>query len=165
MNYTASSQPSAYYYMVRSDSAFATKGGTLKLSYETSGMTTDYTVTAYFDWDRDGIFESKHEFMNNASGTTEISVPKDAVTGRSRMRIRITENGMNGAEEDVMGMVYDNFMFVSEKQVSTAIAQVEDSHSSQSDAEKQRAYGIDGRQTNPQHHKGIYIQARQKRIK
>lgn len=165
MNYTASSQPSAYYYMVRSDSAFATKGGTLKLSYETKGMTTDYTVTAYFDWDRDGIFESKHEFMNNPSGTTEISVPKDAVTGRSRMRIRITENGMDGAEEDVMGMVYDNFMFVSEKQVNTAIAQVEDSHSSQSDAEKQRAYGIDGRQTNPQHHKGIYIQARQKRIK
>lgn len=165
MNYTASTQPSAYYYMVRSDSAFATKGGTLKLSYETRGMTTDYTVTAYFDWDRDGIFESKHEFMNNASGTTEISVPKDAVTGRSRMRIRITENGMDGAEEDVMGMVYDNFMFVSEKQVSTAIAQVQDSHSSQSDAEKQRAYGIDGRQTNPQHHKGIYIQARQKRIK
>lgn len=165
MNYTASSQPSAYYYMVRSDSAFATKGGTLKLSYETKGMTTNYTVTAYFDWDRDGIFESKHEFMNNAFGTTEISVPKDAVTGRSRMRIRITENGMDGAEEDVMGMVYDNFMFVSEKQVNTAIAQVEDSHSSQSDAEKQRAYGIDGRQTNPQHHKGIYIQARQKRIK
>lgn len=165
MNYTASSQPSAYYYMVRSDSAFATKGGTLKLSYETKGMTTDYTVTAYFDWDRDGIFESKHEFMNNVSGATEISVPKDAVTGRSRMRIRITENGMDGAEEDVMGMVYDNFMFVSEKQVNTAIAQVEDSHSNQSDAEKQRAYGIDGRQTNPQHHKGIYIQARQKRIK
>lgn len=165
MNYTATSQPSSYYCMVRNDSVSVVKNETFSLSYETSGMNSDYTVTVYFDWDRDGVFETKHEFMNAQAGTAEITVPQNAVTGRSRMRMRITENGMDGAEEDVAGMVYDFFVYTSEKQIDTSIDQISAESANINDVNMGRAYATDGRLTDPKKHKGVYIQARQKRIK
>lgn len=165
MNYTATSQPSSYYCMVRNDSVSVVKNGSFTLSYETSGMTSDYTVTAYFDWDRDGIFESKHEFMNAQTGTAEINVPKTAATGRSRMRVRITENGMDGAEDDVAGMVYDFFVYTRDNQTDTSINQNQVNRPNLSDANISRAYATDGRLTDLKNHKGVYIQASKKRIK
>ena len=89
LNYTASAQPGNYYNMVRTDSAEVLKGKTFNLKYEAEGMTSDYTVTAYFDWDKDGVFESRHEFLSEESGFAEIIVPAEAAEGKSRMRIRV----------------------------------------------------------------------------
>lgn len=163
LSYSASSQPSNYYNMVRSDSATVIQGSTLCLSYESSALSADQTVTAYFDWDKDGIFEEKHEFLNAASGTAEIAVPESAVCGRSRMRIRITDNGLEGADDDVNGIVYDFQIFVVKpKEEPTKIGNVYASSSTTSD---QKPYGLDGRPVSLKTHKGVYIQSNKKIIK
>lgn len=164
LNYTASAQPSNYYNMVRTDSAEVIKGKTFNLKYEAEGMTPDYTVTAYFDWDKDGVFESKHEFLNNKSGSAEITVPAEAAEGKSRMRIRVNDNGLDDADDDVNGATYDFQIFVTNAPTVTKVNDIVANNGTDAKASS-AAYGIDGRRVNPKTHKGAYIQNRQKKIK
>lgn len=164
LNYTASAQPSNYYNMVRTDSAEVIKGKTFILKYEAEGMTSDYTVTAYFDWDKDGVFESKHEFFNKKSGSEEITVPVEAAEGKSRMRIRVNDNGLDGADDDVNGATYDFQIFVTNDPTVTKVNDIVANNGTDATASS-AAYGIDGRRVNPKTHKGAYIQNRQKKIK
>ena len=161
LNYTASAQPSNYYNMVRTDSAEVIKGKAFNLKYEAEGMTSDYTVTAYFDWDKDGVFESKHEFLSDKSGYAEITVPAEAAEGKSRMRIRVNDNGLDDADDDVNGATYDFQIFVTNDPTVTKVNDIVANNGTASSA----AYGIDGRRVNPKTHKGAYIQNRQKKIK
>ena len=65
-------------------------------------------VYLYADWNRDGVFESATELTGNAREfTATINVPADAKTGQSRMRFRLTDNGLTGAEDDVNGQTWD----------------------------------------------------------
>lgn len=164
LNYTASAQPSNYYNMVRTDSAEVIKGKTFILKYEAEGMTSDYTVTAYFDWDKDGVFESEHEFLNNKGGSAEITVPAEAAEGKSRMRIRVNDNGLDGADDDVNGATYDFQIFVTNDPTVTKVNDIVANNGTDATASS-AAYGIDGRRVNPKTHKGAYIQNRQKKIK
>lgn len=164
LNYTASAQPSNYYNMVRTDSAEVIKGKTFNLKYEAEGMTSDYTVTAYFDWDKDGVFESKKEFFNNKSGSEEITVPAEATEGKSRMRIRVNDNGLDGADDDVNGATYDFQIFVTNDPTVTKVNDIVANNGTDATASS-AAYGIDGRRVNPKTHKGAYVQNRQKKIK
>ena len=164
LNYTASAQPGNYYNMVRTDSAEVIKGKTFNLKYEAEGMTSDYTVTAYFDWDKDGVFESKHEFLNNKSGSAEITVPAEAAEGKSRMRIRVNDNGLDDADDDVNGATYDFQIFVTNDPTVTKVNDIVANNGTDATASS-AAYGIDGRRVNPKTHKGTYIQNRQKKIK
>lgn len=164
LNYTASAQPSNYYNMVRTDSAEVIKGKTFILKYEAEGMTSDYTVTAYFDWDKDGVFESKHEFLSDKSGYAEITVPAEAAEGKSRMRIRVNDNGLDGADDDVNGATYDFQIFVTNDPTVTKVNDIVANNGTDATASS-TAYGIDGRRVNPKTHKGAYVQNRQKKIK
>lgn len=164
LNYTASAQPGNYYNMVRTDSAEVIKGKTFNLKYEAEGMTSDYTVTAYFDWDKDGVFESKHEFLNNKSGSAEITVPAEAAEGKSRMRIRVNDNGLDDADDDVNGATYDFQIFVTNDPTVTKVNNIVANNGTNATASS-AAYGIDGRRVNPKTHNGAYIQNRQKKIK
>ena len=164
LNYTASAQPSNYYNMVRTDSAEVIKGKTFILKYEAEGMTSDYTVTAYFDWDKDGVFESKQEFLSDKSGSAEITVPAEAAEGKSRMRIRVNDNGLDGADDDVNGATYDFQIFVTNDPTVTKVNDIVANNGTDATASS-AAYGIDGRRVNPKTHKGAYIQNRQKKIK
>lgn len=164
LNYTASAQPSNYYNMVRTDSAEVIKGKTFTLKYEAEGMTSDYTVTAYFDWDKDGVFESKHEFLSDKSGYAEITVPAEAAEGKSRMRIRVNDNGLDGADDDVNGATYDFQIFVTNDPTVTKVNDIVANNGTDATASS-AAYGIDGRRVNPKTHKGAYVQNRQKKIK
>ena len=164
LNYTASAQPGNYYNMVRTDSAEVIKGKTFNLKYEAEGMTSEYTVTAYFDWDKDGLFESKHEFLSNKSGSAEITVPAEAAEGKSRMRIRVNDNGLDGADDDVNGATYDFQIFVTNDPTVTKVNDIVANNGTDATASS-AAYGIDGRRVNPKTHKGAYIQNRQKKIK
>lgn len=164
LNYTASAQPSNYYNMVRTDSAEVIKGKTFILKYEAEGMTPDYTVTAYFDWDKDGVFESKQEFFNNKSGSEEITVPAEAAEGKSRIRIRVNDNGLDGADDDVNGATYDFQIFVTNDPTVTKVNDIVANNGTDATASS-AAYGIDGRRVNPKTHKGAYVQNRQKKIK
>lgn len=164
LNYTASAQPSNYYNMVRTDSAEVIKGKTFILKYEVEGMTSDYTVTAYFDWDKDGVFESKQDFQNNKSYAAEITVPAEAAEGKSRMRIRVNDNGLDGADDDVNGATYDFQIFVTNDPTVTKVNDIVANNGTDATASS-AAYGIDGRRVNPKTHKGAYVQNRQKKIK
>ncbi len=164
LNYTASAQPSNYYNMVRTDSAEVIKGKAFNLKYEAEGMTSDYTVTAYFDWDKDGVFESKHEFLSDKSGYAEITVPAEAAEGKSRMRIRVNNNGLDGADDDVNGATYDFQIFVTNDPTVTKVNDIVANNGTDATASS-TAYGIDGRRVNPKTHKGAYVQNRQKKIK
>ncbi len=164
LNYTASAQPSNYYNMVRTDSAEVIKGKTFILKYEAEGMTPDYTVTAYFDWDKDGVFESKQEFQNNKSYAAEITVPAEAAEGKSRMRVRVNDNGLDGADDDVNGATYDFQIFVTNDPTVTKVNDIVANNGTDATASS-AAYGIDGRRVNPKTHKGAYVQNRQKKIK
>lgn len=164
LNYTASAQPNNYYNMVRTDSAEVIKGKTFNLKYEAEGMTSDYTVTAYFDWDKDGVFESKHEFLNNKSGSAEITVPAEAAEGKSRMRIRVNDNGLDDADDDVNGATYDFQIFVTNDPTVTKVNDIVANNGTDAKTSS-AAYGIDGRRVNPKTHKGAYVQNRQKKIK
>ena len=164
LNYTASAQPGNYYNLVRTDSAEVIKGKTFNLKYEAEGMTPDYTVTAYFDWDKDGVFESKHEFLSEESGFAEITVPAEAAEGKSRMRIRVNDNGLDDADDDVNGATYDFQIFVTNDPTVTKVNNIVANNGTDATASS-AAYGIDGRRVNPKTHKGAYIQNRQKKIK
>ena len=152
--------------MVRTDSAEVIKGKTFILKYEAEGMTSDYTVTAYFDWDKDGVFESKQDFQNNKSYAAEITVPAEAAEGKSRMRIRVNDNdlGLDGADDDVYGATYDFQILVTNDPTVTKVNNIVANNGTDATASS-ASYGIDGLRVNPNTHKWAYIQNRQKKIK
>lgn len=143
MNYTSAAKPSGYYAMVRKDSIGVVPGTTFVLNYEAANLGKDYTVTAYFDWNHDGIFETAHSFMNEANGQAEISVPADAALGKGRMRVRINDNGMDEADEDVHGQTYDFQLFTLKSNISTGVSQAT-LHPQVKQTNKQ-TYAVDGR--------------------
>ena len=164
MNYTSAAKPSGYYAMVRKDSIGVVPGTTFVLNYEAANLGKDYTVTAYFDWNHDGIFETAHSFMNEANGQAEISVPADAALGKGRMRVRINDNGMDEADEDVHGQTYDFQLFTLKSNISTGVSQVT-LHPQVKQTNKQ-TYAVDGRRVkNNKHLKGVFIQGGVKVVK
>lgn len=164
LNYSATAKPSSYYTMVRTDSAEVTVGKTFNLSYEAASLGKDYTVTAYFDWNKDGIFEEKKEFLNEANGQAEITVPDTAAVGKHRLRVRITDNAMDDAEDDVHGTTYDFQLFVVKSDEATAINNATTPAANEACC-TEAAYSVEGKQVKPQTHKGVYIQRGKKRVK
>ena len=121
-------------------------------------------ATAYFDFNKDGIFETSAAFNNDANGTTEVTVPDTAAYGKTRMRLRLTDNALDEADDDVHGQTYDFQLFIVKpadktEAVSTAAASRPNTVTGTS------AYGIDGRKVKEQTHKGVFIKSGQKRIK
>lgn len=164
LSYSATAKPSSYYQMVRTDTAEVVRGNKFKLSYTAANMGTDYTATAYFDFNKDGIFETSAAFNNDANGTTEVTVPDTAAYGKTRMRLRLTDNALDEADDDVHGQTYDFQLFIVKpadktEAVSTAAASRPNTVTGTS------AYGIDGRKVKEQTHKGVFIKSGQKRIK
>ncbi len=100
--------PTTWYKINVLDQAVLRKGRdcqlTLKLSKAPTGGEDIY---AYFDWDCDGAFETTYQLPVQQDITQDISVPADAVTGKSRMRVRVTYNGLADADADVQGQCID----------------------------------------------------------
>ena len=164
LNYVATAQPSSYYLLQRKDTATVTAGGTFTLSYEAQNVGKDYTVTAYFDWDGDGIFESQHDFMNATSGRTEISVPTITQSRKTRLRLRITDNALEGADDDVHGQTYDFQLFLTPKKEVTSVSPVVVAPDNLQKAAS--VYHIDGRRAQRNKAlKGVFIQGGVKLIK
>lgn len=83
-------------------------------------MDENVTLYVYFDWNRDGMFETMYTY-NSADVAEEISVPEDAVVGKSRMRVRITNNALADAEDDAVGSIYDFIVNIAEPQAQRTI--------------------------------------------
>lgn len=79
-------------------------GGTLTLSKVPQEGDSLYI---YFDFDRDGEFEEC--LRPELASTVSFSVPvaEDVPLGQSRMRVRLTNNGFSGADQEVCGQTID----------------------------------------------------------
>lgn len=164
MNYTATAKPSGYYTMVRKDSIGVAPGATFVLNYEAANLGKDYTVTVYFDWNHDGIFETSQSFMNEANGQAEITVPIDAALGKGRMRVRVNDNGMDEADDDVHGQTYDFQLFTIAPSTATGVNQVVLNPNAK--RVNTKTYAVDGRRVkNSKHQKGVFIQGGVKVVK
>jgi hypothetical protein len=107
VTYPTASKPSARYTILSKDAAIVSSNGadvTLTLN---AAPADNVQVFVYVDWDRDGLFEDSRELAAAQSMTTKLTPGVDAKTGLLRMRVRITDNGLTDAEDDVNGQVID----------------------------------------------------------
>ena len=103
-----SAAPSEWFTLYVRDKAEVVAGKALTLSITMNKVPDEgYTATAYFDWNRDGVFEAATELDIARTMTAEIPVPADAKEGKTRMRIRITDNGLTDAEDEAIGQIFD----------------------------------------------------------
>lgn len=103
------SKPSSWYTFFTQDRGRLSRGQSFDLSVTLSGVPSEGSeLTAYFDWNADGVFETSVPLAANQNGyAASVDVPSEASLSDSRMRIRLTDNGMTGAEDDVNGQTLD----------------------------------------------------------
>lgn len=159
LNYTAPVQPSDYYHLERRDTGVVILGKTFTVDFTTAGNTDGYALHCYFDWDGDGVFEAREDNFNPTSGTIEVNVPKEAVKHLGRMRVRLTENGLEDAEDDVSGHTYD-FRLEVKADIVQGIAETV--------YEEKKAtpisYSLEGKPVSPENYKSVYIREGRKKI-
>lgn len=110
ISYPQATRPTERYTMLSRDYATVAAGVVnVELSLNAEPSDND-RVFLYFDWDRDGYFENMQEVAPSRSMQTDVTVPATASLGMSRMRIRITDNGLTDADDDVVGQVIDLFL-------------------------------------------------------
>lgn len=107
VDYTASAKPSQYFNLLRNYEGSVAPGGEATFSWSVTGAGSATTLQLYTDWDGDGVFGDPTDLTPVSGGTAKLSVPADAKTGKTRLRLRLTDNGMTGAEDDVNGFFYD----------------------------------------------------------
>lgn len=69
----------------------------------------------YFDWNGDGYFETAQPVEIAKNMVAEIEIPEGAKTGECRMRLRLTTNGLTGADDTTDGQVVDFIVNVTDK--------------------------------------------------
>ena len=88
-----------------------------------------YLAQVCFDWDHDGVFEdvqSIEEPKTKALSFTT-TVPADAPLGESRMRFRLTDNGLTGPDEEVSaGQILDCMLLTVEPTEAEVTVSVND---------------------------------------
>lgn len=119
LNYQAA-KPNDYYTLYTVEKATVTRGEPFNLAAQLSGMGEGTVAYVYFDWNRDGLFETVLSYDTDEIAD-EIEVPEDAVVGKSRMRVRITNNALADAEDDAVGSIYDFIVYVAEPQAKRLI--------------------------------------------
>lgn len=120
LNYAASAKPSDYYNLYTVEKATVARGENFNLTATVANMDENITAYVYFDWNRDGLFETAYSYDKDQI-EAEIAVPDDAVLGKSRMRVRITNNGLSDAEDDAVGSIYDFIVNIAEPQEKRTI--------------------------------------------
>ena len=115
ITYTATAKPGSFHVPFSKDHGAVVRGEEFALSITlNSADDADLKANAYFDWDADGLFETVQAIaLEGTAGAAAVTVPEDAVSGDTRMRIRLNSNGLDNADDDVEGFVYDfNFSVV-----------------------------------------------------
>ena len=109
VSYAATAKPSSFHVPYSKDHGAVMPSSTFNVSITLNSNTdADLKANAYFDWNADGEFETAVPItLDGTTGTASVTVPEDAVSGDTRMRIRINSNGLDRADDDVEGFVYD----------------------------------------------------------
>lgn len=107
--YAATAKPGSFYVPFSKDHGAVMPGSTFEVNITlNSADDADLKANAYFDWNADGEFETTVPIvLSGTAGTATVTVPDDAVSGDTRMRIRLNSNGLDRADDDVEGFVYD----------------------------------------------------------
>lgn len=108
-----SATPAEWFTLYVRDKAEVQPGKSLTLDI-TMNQTpaAGYEAFAYFDWNRDGVFETMTTLDMARTMSATIPVPADAKEGKTRMRIRITDNGLTDAEDEAVGQIFDAILTV-----------------------------------------------------
>ena len=109
ITYEATAMPANWHVLYTTDKGEVAISGSFGIDITLAkAASNDLEVYAYFDWNADGIFETtqKLETSGNKSHGT-FTTPEWAANAETRMRVRVNENGLNYAEDDVEGVVYD----------------------------------------------------------
>ena len=104
LHYSSEKKPSSPHVLYTAQKAVVRQGGKLPLSVTVANDGNAIQSIAYADWDGDGVFEVTKPI---SQGEAELSLPDDVKVGQYRLRIRVTETGTDGAEDDVIGVCYD----------------------------------------------------------
>lgn len=102
---------SSYWTLFTTDKGEVAPGREIQVAATLRGIpAAGYIAQACFDWNHDGEFEDVQQIDGPTSKniTFKTTVPADAKMGESRMRVRITDNGMTGPDEEVsQGQILD----------------------------------------------------------
>ena len=101
-------RPNSWYDFFTQDQATVVAGGTFNMSITLNTAPLEgQEGFLYLDWDQDGIFETFHQVNLQKETLVELTVPENVKAGKTRLRFRLTENGMTGAEDEVIGQTMD----------------------------------------------------------
>ncbi|MBQ8337482.1 MAG: hypothetical protein IJY44_08135 [Bacteroidaceae bacterium] len=107
--YTAESKPGKWHVMYANDRGAVAKGKKFDIDVTLSAnAASDLAVTAHFDWNSDGVYETEEPLtLNGTAANAEVTVPEWANMVQTRMRLRVNSNGLDLAEDEVYGFIYD----------------------------------------------------------
>ncbi len=116
--YEAQSKPGTWHVVYAQDKGEVAQGGTFSLDVTLSAnAASSLVVAAHFDWNGDGVFETEVPLaVNGTNATAETTVPEWATMEQTRMRLRVNSNGLDLAEDEVNGFIYDFHIKVVEPQ-------------------------------------------------
>lgn len=103
---TGTPNSSNYYSIFTTDKGQVVPGKEVQVQVSLQGVPTEgYLAQVCFDWNHDGEFEDVKTITEFTSKDLKFTttVPADAKLGESRMRFRLTINGLEGADEEVAG--------------------------------------------------------------
>lgn len=100
--------PTSWYTLYTSDKASVARASTFDLMVQLNAAPqSGQEVYVYADWNRDGVFETMEQLTIKTRMTTTLCVPEDAVLGKTRLRVRLTDNGLTDAEDEATGQILD----------------------------------------------------------
>lgn len=102
---------SSWWTLYTTDKGQVAQGKEITVNVSLGGTpAAGYLAQACFDWDHDGVFEDVQSIdgPKTKALTFKTTVPAEAALGESRMRFRLTDNGLTGADEEVSaGQILD----------------------------------------------------------
>ena len=121
--YEAQSKPGTWHVVYAQDKGEVTQGGTFSLDVTlSSSAASSLVVAAHFDWNGDGVFETEVPVtVSGTAGKAEVTVPEWATMEQTRMRLRVNSNGLDLAEDEVQGFIYDFHIKVVEPQKNRTV--------------------------------------------
>lgn len=107
--YSATSRPANWHVVYAHGKAIVATATSFDLNLELAfDAAEDLVASVYFDWNADGVFETSQQLaVDTRACTAKVEVPAWASSKQARMRVRLNSNGLNLAEDDVEGYVYD----------------------------------------------------------
>lgn len=117
----SASAPTTWHTIYTQSAATVVAGESFDLTLTLNNVpSADEQAWVYFDWNRDGIFETAQQLDMARKMTARINVPAEGFkTGRTRMRFRLTANGMTEAEDDVVGQTVDFILYLTDTMPET----------------------------------------------